>query len=331
MIRVVEQLTLVTDAERNRILTDPRTPEAHRALMADIPAMTELQRGGTATREVLPKAPNVIAWNLERCLFPEQSAEHLVPHSPTLILLSEMDSGMSRTGQRNTTAAMADALGMCFAYGVEFHELGLGGPTERQFCKDDFNEAGWHGNAILSAAPMRDATMIRLDDHGHWFCSDIGASDPEQPRVGGRMAIAAIIETEAGPVCAVSTHLESNADEAHRQGQMERLLDGVDSFAGDLPVVLGGDLNTGNHLEPDFDWRRETLFDYARGRGYHWHANPDGITTRASLITPHITRQMKLDWFALRGFEGADNAILSSIGISGTPLSDHDPVLTTLV
>lgn len=266
-----------------------------------------------------------MAWNLERCLFPEDSAEHLTQHAPDVVLLSEMDHGMARTKQRHTTAAMAEALGMHYAYGVEFYEIGLGGPTERHFCDDDFNALGWHGNAILSKVPFERVTMIRLDDHGHWFSEEAGA-DPEQPRLGGRMAIAAVVNTQGGPMCLVSTHLESNADGPHRARQMAILLAGVDQFAPDMPVLIGGDLNTGNHAPPDFDWRKEPLFPLAEEKGYSWKFTADGPTTRPSLISPHPDRVMKLDWFAGRGLVPVKSGVLSSISASGTPLSDHDAV-----
>ncbi|MCI5099955.1 endonuclease/exonuclease/phosphatase family protein [Phaeobacter italicus] len=326
MTQIVEKLPSVTAEMQARIKSAPRTAASHRALMAEVPAMNALQAGGTAQRTSLPASVSVVTWNVERCLFPEDTAAHMERFAPQVVLLSEVDHGMARTGQRHTTEAMAEAMGMTYLFGVEFHELDLGGPTEQAFCKDDFNSLGWHGNAILSAVKPERVRLIRLDDHGHWYSSDEVPADPEQPRLGGRMAIAAVLPTDAGPVCFVSTHLESNADAAHRHAQFELLLDAVDDFAPDMPVVIGGDLNTGNHLPPDFDWKRETLFDLARSRGYDWSATPDGMTTRASLITPHPDRVMKLDWFCIRGLRSTDSALVPSPDSNDRPLSDHDAV-----
>lgn len=325
MIDIVDTLPPVTQAQRDALTAGPRTAETHRRLMAEVPAMMSVQTGGEASAGNLPEKLSVVAWNLERGLFPGDSAAHIAPLAPDVVLLSEMDHGMARTGQRHTTAEMAQALGMAYAYGVEFFEMGLGGETERPFCTDAFNALGWHGNSILSRAPLREVTLIRLDDHGHWYSEAAGA-DPEQPRLGGRMALAAVVETAAGPLCVVSTHLESNADAAHRSGQMAVLLDGVEAFAPGLPVLIGGDLNTGNHLPPDFDWRREGLFDDVEARGYSWDFTAEGMTTRPSLITPHPTRVMKLDWFAGRGLSPVENAVISALDASGRPLSDHDAV-----
>ncbi len=331
MTKTFSELPSVTPAERARILTAPRNSEAHQRLMADIPAMSALEVGGKPSGAALSQEFSVVAWNVERCLFPEKSAAHIAAHAPSIVLVSEMDCGMARTGQRNTTAAMAEKLDMAYAYGVEFYELDLGGPTERARCTDDFNAIGWHGNAILSSVPFEKTALFRLDEDGYWFVADgSGSGDSEQPRLGGRMAVAAILQSIAKPVCVVSTHLESNATAAYRHQQFEKLLDMVDEFAPGLPVLIGGDLNTGNHIPPDFDWRVETLFDLARDRGYTWDFTPDGVTTRNSLITPHDTRRMKLDWFAARGFAGNPGPLIPSLDPDGVPLSDHEAVMCSV-
>lgn len=326
---LTQRLRPVTAARRAAILAAPRTAAAHRALMAQVAAMTMLETGGSGSAHALPPDLTVVAWNMERCLFPDDSAAHLARHQPQVILLSEMDNGMARTAQRHTTADMARALGMGYAYGVEFHEIGLGNMTERRWCQDGFNAAGWHGNAILSAAPFERLHLIRLDDHGHWFVPDGGKVDPAQPRLGGRMAVAAVIRVGDAPVCFVSVHLESNAGAVHRHSQFERLLDALDDFAPGLPVVIGGDLNTGNTL-PDGDWQHETLFAHATDRGYAWGATPEGVTTRPSLISRHKNRLMKLDWFCTRGMAVESRQVLASLDDTGRPLSDHDAILARL-
>ncbi|WP_458790782.1 endonuclease/exonuclease/phosphatase family protein [Yoonia sp. MH D7] len=325
-MKIVDALPLVTSDQLEVILAAPRTTLAHQALLKTLPAMNAVQVGREVAEKLLPAEMSIAAWNVERGLFPEQNADLLASLMPDVVLLSEVDHGMARTAQRHTAQEMADELGMTYAFGVEFHELDLGGTTELPFCSDDFNERGWHGNAILSAVPFEAVTMVRLDDHGHWFASDELDADPQQPRVGGRMALMAIVPRENGPVCVVSTHLESNADGKHRALQFDRLMDAIDVFAPDMPVMIGGDLNTGNHQPPDFDWRREPLFERAGLRGYHWDATPEGNTTRRSLITPHPTREMKLDWFFTRGLSCVQHALVSALGPDDLPLSDHDVI-----
>ena len=164
------------------------------------------------------------AWNLERCLFPEETAEHLRGTGADVVLLSEMDNGMARTGQRHTTAELAGMLGMTYAYGIEFIELGLGSDTELEFCTDVFNDKGFHGNALMASAALANPFMIRLWGERLWF---INGGD--QPRVGERCAIGAVIRTEHGPFVAVSVHLESATTAAYRERQMQELIDRIEA------------------------------------------------------------------------------------------------------
>lgn len=321
----VAELPRVSDEARARILTAPRTTEQHRAFMTELAAMNAVQTGGRGDLDQLPEDLSIVAWNMERCLYPVESAARLSDVAPHVVLLSEMDHGMARTGQRHTTAEMAQALGMAYAFGVEFFELDLGGPIERALCQDDFNARGWHGNAIMSAVPFDAVTLIRLDDYGHWFTPDYGAN-PHEPRIGGRMALAAIVPTQCGPICVVSVHLESNAGAAHREAQFDRLMDAIDGFAPDMPVVIGGDLNTGIRLPAGCDWRDETLFGAAEARGYDWSLTAQGTTTRPSTLTPKPDGVYKLDWLGGRGVRPVSQQVLSSLSEEGHPLSDHDAV-----
>ena len=324
--RTTDVLPHVTPDQRQAIVSSPRTSGMHRGFMADIPAMGMVETGGVVSEAAAPQIFTVAAWNLERCLFPEKSAALLASQAPEVVLLSEMDCGMARTGQRHPTAELAAALGMHYSYGVEFYEIGLGGDTERPFCVDDHNAIGWHGNAVLSRTAPLSSVLIRLDDYGHWFVDGEFGCDRDQPRIGGRMAIATIIPTVAGQLCVVSVHLESNADSEYRCGQMLSLIEAVDQFAPDLPVLIGGDLNTGNNSTAP-DWRSEALFDAARAHGFSWDNNAEGTTTRRSFLTPHPNRTMKLDWFASRGLSMDGAAIVPAVDPNGDPLSDHELVV----
>jgi endonuclease/exonuclease/phosphatase family metal-dependent hydrolase len=262
----------------------------------------------------------VAAWNLERCLFPEESAAHIAATGAPVMLLSEMDDGMARTAQRNTTAEVAAILGMQYAYGVEFIELGLGSETEREFCKDTFNARGFHGNALLSSARLVQPFLIRLWGDRIWL-----NHDPEQLRIGERCAVGAIIETEAGPFVAVSIHLESAVTAAYRERQVKELIDELETAFPAHPILIGGDLNTGNHAGGDFE--AEGLFAMSAARGFARHGGPiDQMTTRPSLITRWPERAMKLDWFLSRGLVIEESAIISSLDADGRPLSDHDMI-----
>ena len=124
----LNELPLVSAELNAQILSSPRTTEAHRDLFEQTDAMHFVQSGGEASSEALPSPLTIAAWNVERCLFPKETADKLRAEGADIVLLSEADHGMARTGQRHTTEEVAAHLGMAYIYGVEFFELGLGSP-----------------------------------------------------------------------------------------------------------------------------------------------------------------------------------------------------------
>jgi endonuclease/exonuclease/phosphatase family metal-dependent hydrolase len=289
--------------------------------MAALPAMglVELRPG---PRDAPLSFPLTIgAWNLERCLSPDASADVLRRESVAVALLSELDQGMARTGQHDTCGAIAGALGLASAYAVEFLELGLGNPVERAFCRDVANTRGFHGNALLAPSIAR-PFLIRLDDHGPWF-----RADSPEPRIGGRCAVGGWLVTQGGPVLAVSAHMESSATPEERGRAFAALLDRIDAEAEARPVILGGDLNT---FGADGDWTREPLLAIAADRGFAIHGGGEGTTTRPSRITLAPPRAWKLDWILTRGLVTSGERIIPAIGPDGMVLSDHDLVTLTV-
>ncbi|HEV7320139.1 MAG TPA: endonuclease/exonuclease/phosphatase family protein [Ensifer sp.] len=318
ILETVDQLAVPSAEVRAGIADIVRTIAAHDAAMAARPELNSVEIGGTPSSTAPLAFPfTAAAWNLERCLFAPESAAHLAATQAPVVLLSEMDNGMARTGQRHPTAEVADTLGMQYAYGIEFIELGLGSDTEREFCEDEFNAKGFHGNALMASVPVGQPFMLRLWGERLWF------TDGEQPRLGERFAIGAVIETEAGPFVAISTHLESATTAAYRERQVKELIDALDAAFPGLPVLIGGDLNTGNHAGGDFE--AEGLFAMSAIRGFTRHGGPlEVMTTRPSLITRWPERAMKLDWFLARGLKIGETRIIPSLDPSGRPLSDHD-------
>ena len=307
-----------------------RHSDNHRTLMGAVEALHRVEVGG----ELVPSGPleeklTVAAWNMQRCFYPEQSADLLRLHQPDVVLVSEMDNGMARTHQRNTTQALADSLGMRYAFGLEFFEMGLGNDAEKRLAADLHNALGWHGNAVLCRVEPEAVALIRLDDHGHWFCAspdDVSDNMVRQPRIGGRCAVAAILQTKAGSICVASTHFENNGNGALRQSQMERLIAALDAFAPGLPVIIGGDLNNADGAEKRLP-EREPLFAAAERHGFNWDNNAQGHTTRQSPLIKTPRAKRHLDWFCSRGFRACGAEIIPALDQSGKVLSDHDMIL----
>lgn len=278
----------------------------------------------------------VAAWNLERCKHVEASAALLAERRPDVVLATEMDLGCARSGQRHTTADLAALLGLGHVYGVEFVELGLGDARETRIHAGEVNRAGLHGNAVLSRFPIRSAALIPLDDGGLWYAS---AEKPDQKRIGGRNAIAAVLAAPVGEFVAVAVHLESLSDPDLRRRQMEHLLTEVDRIAGDRPVVLGGDLNVFELSRQGLDDEAmltrpesvEPAFAVARSRGLAWaEANRPGTTTRRHPWQSADGPLLRIDWLFVRGFTAADPWIEPAVGPDGTIVSDHDAIGATI-
>ena len=301
-----------------------RTEANHAAAMASLACLQRVEAPPAGTTDPVAFPITIAAWNLERCYAVEASTALLRQQGVDIVLLSEVDNGMARTGQLHTARDIADGLGMTHAFGVEFLELELGAPVELAFCKDDFNLHGLHGNALLASTTLHAPVMIRLEAHGHWF-------RPESPahRIGTRCAIAAGIMTTDGPLYAVSVHLENAADATYRERQIEGLIDAIDQLAGGAPVIIGGDLNTG--LANGGDYERETLFAHAKARGFERHGGPlDQMTTRPSRLSRALSGPFKLDWFLTRGLVVTESRIVPSLAPDGEVLSDHDMVIASI-
>jgi endonuclease/exonuclease/phosphatase family metal-dependent hydrolase len=303
------------------------TKAEHDRLALDLPAFNALEvQAKFAAPTPFAGAVRIAAWNAERLKYHLPSVDLIQAVAPDILLLSEADFGMARSGNRHTTADLADALGMNYAYGVEFIEFGLGDARETLWHAGETNEIGFHGNAILSLLPCSDLALIRLDDGAVWW---LGAEEGQQ-RLGFRMAIAGTFETGSGPLFAVVVHLESKSDAADRTKQIARLLEVVNERAGDLPVVIGGDLNTKRVSldgakavsDPEADEPLFTLMDEA---GFDWrHCNTPDPTLRTRPDGTPLPPFRRIDWLFTRGLDVFDPKTFPALDGYGAAISDHD-------
>lgn len=207
----------------------------------------------------------------------EAAAQAGMLREADVLVLNEVDLGVSRSGYRDVAAELASTLGMNHAYGVEFVEvdpvlLGLvavkGDPDSvREWERDRPVRRhlfrGLHGNAILSRYPILQARNVRLPECYDWYGEEKRAvAKLEQGkrwtarrffqervsreiRRGGRMALLVTLEVPSAPggqVTIVSTHLENRCRPACRQEQMTVVTEAVKQV--DHAVVIAGDLNT---------------------------------------------------------------------------------------
>ena len=304
------------------------TRSEHDRLALDLPGFNAVEVRAQARVEPARDGPlRIAAWNAERLKYHAQSVELVAGVAPDILLLTETDVGMARSGNRHTTRDLAAALGMGYAYGVEFLELGLGDDRERVWHQGETNAVGFHGRARL---PIRDVALIRLDDGAAWWIDAWG----DQRRLGWRMAIAATVETANGPILAVAVHLESKSDADDRARQMARLLAAVEARAGDMPVVIGGDLNTKDLLELDAgEWlagpqAREPLFAMMAAAGFDWlGANTAHATLRSRPDGTPPPPYCRIDWLFARGLAASGPRTVPALDGAGSAISDHDLIV----
>ena len=203
--------------------------ESQDAVMRDIPQFFEAEivtrfAGAVPQKKEL----NPLVFNMERGICLAETVDFLrecpALRPYDLILANELDSGCARSGERDTAAEIARALGMQYVFGLEFVEL-----------KDAAH--GFHGNAIFSRWPILWAEVRRLPEQYNWYYD-------RQKRIGGRNAVFAKLDVQGQEVGAVSIHLENRTSGAGRLQQMKAVLQEVERVFPGIPVVLGGDLNT---------------------------------------------------------------------------------------
>jgi endonuclease/exonuclease/phosphatase family metal-dependent hydrolase len=329
--RVLESLPLPDPALLESARQDEATKARHDALAAEIPALDAVEYRPPPADHTLGGRLRLAAWNAERLKFGQASAVLFGSLQPDILLLSEADIGMARSGNRHTVAELAAALGMGYAYGIEFVELGLGDEREEEWHKGERNTVGFHGNAILSRYPLNDFALIRLDEGGRWFGGRPDRTKgPAQRRIGGRMALAARIADR--DLVAVTVHLESDSTALDRAAQAERLLSALQLRYGEVPMVIGGDCNTSALPagESQRGWALrcdvfEPMFSVLAGYGFAWaDANDMAPTQRRhadGLPKPPFRR---LDWIFTRDLEAMNARTVAAVDDQESAISDHE-------
>ena len=178
----------------------------------------------------------IAAWNLERGIQYEGQLEALKNHdyltACDVLLLTETDVGMARSGNRHVARDLARELGLHYAFAPCYVNLSKGAGVE--YDVEGENLLGLHGNAILSRYPIRNVRSIPLKNGKDKMAG-------REKRLGQQTAIVADVALPGKTLVAVSVHLDAQSSQPHRRDQMRDVLDGL---RGDRPVVIGGDWNT---------------------------------------------------------------------------------------
>ena len=217
--------------------------DLYRALEPDIRRVLDTPEIGDFSRwrSIAPARPQYrfVAWNVERGAQFEGQVEVLRTHpflrEADVLLLTETDAGMVRSGNRNVARDVARALGMQYAFAPCYLNLTKGSGSEQDL--PGSNGLGLHGNALLSRYPMGNVRPVFLENG-----VDIMAS--REKRIGRQAAVAADIHFPNGTITAVSVHLDAQSTQRHRYRQLRDVLDSVGAAQA---VVVGGDWNTSTY------------------------------------------------------------------------------------
>jgi endonuclease/exonuclease/phosphatase family metal-dependent hydrolase len=176
-----------------------------------------------------------------------------------LVLLQEVDSLTRRSGAVDQPAALARLTGFHARFGNALAYQG-----------------GGYGIATLSRFPVRASRLVRLP------------VDPPQERAGGsrepRGVLHVVVETPAGPLHVLNTHLDPSGDDRWRRQEGDSVLAVARALAGDgLPVLAGGDFNATPESAAQRALRAGGLRDLWPGCGAG-----DGLTYPASGPTKRI-------------------------------------------
>jgi endonuclease/exonuclease/phosphatase family metal-dependent hydrolase len=277
------------------------TVPAYQSIQTELNTVLHTVQTGSFVPHSYPAKPHyrMLAWNIERGkeLAGQIEAFRMTPYlrDCDVLLLTETDVGMARSGNIDVARTLAEELGYDYAFAPCYLSLVKGSGTERDV--EGENDIGLHGNAILSRYPILNTRRIALRN-------GIDKMASNEKRLGTQCAVAAVIDFPGSPLPVASVHLDANSTQQHRADQIRDILDALPSSG---PALIGGDWNTttfnsstafhaimgyclrvlmgpGNvirnhYLHPD-RWFERNLFRLLEQRGYDYrNSNQIGVHT----------------------------------------------------
>jgi endonuclease/exonuclease/phosphatase family metal-dependent hydrolase len=267
----------------------------------------------------LPPFVRAAAWNIERGKRLEGIVRALKTHpdlrSADVLLLTELDYGMARTGNRFVAREIAEALSLNYVFAPCYVALNKGSGLESE--AEGENTQALHGNALFSRFPLRRAHSLALPNGK----DKMGG---KEKRLGSQRAVVADVEHPLGHFRAVSLHLDAHSTQGHRARQMRLVLEHVATLSPQLPTLVGGDWNTTtynsrratyailgyfrrvamgvrrtveqHYPHPD-RWFERGLFREIERRGYHYRElNAEGAGTLHYDVTDIAVNSGMRDW-----------------------------------
>ena len=240
-----------------------------------------------------------LAWNVERGIQFNGIVDALTDHpqlaNKDVLLLTELDHGMARSGNRFVARELADALKLNYAFAPVYIPLQKGSGVESEM--EGENTVSIHGLAMFSPHPMANVHAVPLPNGKDKMWG-------KEKRLGYLRALFADIEHPAGTFRAVTIHLDAHCSRAHRHMQMRIILDHLDTLPP-LPTLIGGDWNTTTYNAQNA--RRAIL-------GY-WRRVMMGVKRVVRDHLPHPDRYFERKLFGELEKRGYDYESLNEIGV----------------
>ncbi len=193
--------------------------------------------------------------------------------------LQEVDRNKKRTGNQNTVKALAEELGLYYAWAAP--------PSPKAGQEEET------GVALLSPYPLTDIRRMVLPHEG-----------PGRRR---RAGIGATIKFGDTSVRVYSIHSETRMSMDKKVAQMNAALEDLAKYPKEMPAIVMGDLNT---WEFDAGKRTVKLFTDAG-----FHTPFDGQSTFCQQIL-FVPLKLKLDWIWLRNIYATAHGIDRQVKLS---------------
>lgn len=256
----------------------------------------DLLETGAATKPQRPlqisKDITIVTYNIRWRTGDElqQISKWLISKQPAVIALQEVDRSKQRTNKTNNARALAQALGMYYAWAAPPLPLPKSGKD-----KEEEEETGVE---LLSIYPLREVTRIVLPHAG--------------PGGRWRVALGATIKIGKTDVRVYSVHAETRIPLDQKLDQYRAALNDLKRFPN-MPAIVMGDFNS---WEPATVKAVRKLFT---GEAFTTPFDDDDSTFKRNAILFDV--DLKLDWIWLRGLKAKNSAIDRSITVS-----DHYPL-----
>lgn len=220
------------EMEASNIYTQIK-PEIYKILNSVVVEDLSVQPTSGSTESI-----RALAWNIERGNRYDGIVDALKTNEKLnnrdILLLTELDYGMARSGNRFVAQEIARELNLNYAFAPVYVALQKGSGVESEMAGE--NTRSIHGLAIFSRYPMTNVHAVPLPNGKDKMWG-------KEKRLGYLRALFADIEHPAGTFRAVTIHLDAHCSRAHRHKQIKIVLDHIDTLPP-LPTLIGGDWNT---------------------------------------------------------------------------------------